>query len=117
MNLRNRAVTVVAAVTIGAGGVLAMGATAEAAVRPVSAHAPSAKASQTYRVVGVRKGRELAVQAAADPKSRIVGHLGAGATTTGTGRSSHGYLEVRLGGGRTGWVPGKNLQRIDVKRR
>ncbi|GAA0325852.1 SH3 domain-containing protein [Actinoallomurus spadix] len=113
MNLRNRAVAVVTAVTIGAGGILAMGATAEAAVRPAAAHVLSAHA---YRVVGVRKGHELTVRAAANAKSRVVGHLAAGAATTGTGRSSRGYLEVRAGNGKTGWVPAKNLETIEVKR-
>ncbi|MEV5708454.1 SH3 domain-containing protein [Actinoallomurus sp. NPDC052274] len=119
MKLRNRVIAAVTAATIAGGGVLATGAAANAAVRPVSApaaHAPSAKTT-TYQVVGVRKGHELAVRASASSTGRTVGHLKAGATTTGTGRSSHGYIEVKASNGRTGWVPAKDLQQVQRKGR
>lgn len=93
-----------------------MGATAEAAVRPAAAHAPGVR-TQSYRVVGAKDGHYLAVRASMSPSSRVVGHLAAGAATTGTGRSSHGFVEVRASNGRTGWVPVGNIEKIEPKRR
>ncbi|GAA4611595.1 hypothetical protein GCM10023195_49190 [Actinoallomurus liliacearum] len=119
MKLRNRVIAAVAAATIAGGGVLATGTAAGAAIRPVAApaaHVPSAK-TIAYQVVGVRKGRELAVRASASSTARTVGHLKAGATTTGTGRSSHGYVEVKASNGRIGWVPVKNLRQVQKKGR
>jgi uncharacterized protein YgiM (DUF1202 family) len=119
MNFRKRVIATVAAATFAGGGMLAMAGVASAAVAPASASATqSSSASQShqqthyYRVTGLKKGQNLAVRSSANSHSRIIGYVKEGATTTGTGESSHGYLKVTASNGKTGWAPTKNLQEI-----
>jgi uncharacterized protein YgiM (DUF1202 family) len=103
-----------AAAAFAAGGMLAMSGAANAAVgtshtSPAS-HRPAAR-TYSYKVVGIRKGHYLAVRSGADSHARIIGSLKGGATTTGTGKSSHGYLQVTAANGNTGWALASNLQK------
>lgn len=124
MNFRKRVITTVAAATFAGGGILAMTGVASAAVAPAPASASQvSSASQShhqthhYRVTGIKRGQNLAVRSSANSHSRIIGYVKKGATTTGTGESSHGYLKVTASNGKTGWAPTKNLQEIKKNNR
>jgi uncharacterized protein YgiM (DUF1202 family) len=119
MNFRKRVIATVAAATFAGGGMLAMAGVASAAVAPASASTTQASTAnhshqQThhYQVTGPKRGQNLAVRSSANSHSRIVGYVKEGATTTGTGESSHGYVKVTASNGKTDWAPAKNLQEI-----
>src|SRR3954465_11626676 len=108
MNLRKRVISTVAAATFAGGGMLAMTGMASAAVAPASASATQVSSASNshqqthyYQVTGLKKSQSLAVRSSANSKSRIVGYVKEGATTTGTGESSHGYLKVTASNGKT----------------
>jgi uncharacterized protein YgiM (DUF1202 family) len=118
MSLRRRMMATVVAATLAGGGMLAMTGAANAAVGTSPAlhaspapHRPAAR-TYNYKVVGIRKGHYLAVRSGTDSHARIIGSLQSGATTTSTGKSSHGYLQVTAANGNTGWALASNLQEI-----
>lgn len=115
MSIRRRVMVSTAAATLAGCGILATAGMAGAATasRPAATHATY---TYYYKVVGLRKGSTLAVRSSADNHARTIGTLKESAVTTGTGKSSHGYLQVDASNGKTGWASAKNLQETKKSR-